>query len=259
LGQVGGQVGDQVWDQVGDQVWDQVRDQVRDQVGRAGYGQHDANWLGFYAAFAEFGIGAADRLSGMTRAARASGWWWPFRDACILTERPIELHRDERGRLHSIGGLALAYPDGWGIYAVHGVRVTEAIAKGEFGIREIQEQANSEVRRVMIDVYERDDRGRYLRDAGAKVLHSDVDQYGHPRRLLRMEIPDDEPYVAVEVTDSTPQPNGVHKTYTLRVPPDLRPMLGDGKFGTAQEMTCHNAVACTWGKYGHEYRPQVET
>lgn len=34
--------------------------------------------------------------------ARAAGWWWPFRDAVIVTERPAERHLDNQGRVKSI-------------------------------------------------------------------------------------------------------------------------------------------------------------
>jgi hypothetical protein len=161
--------------------------------------------------------------------------------------------------------MALSYPDGWGIYAVHGVRLTNErgaqVTSGKFGVSDIRGEPNAEVRRVMVDLYEGADRGKYLRDAGAAVLHSDVDALGLPRRLLRIEMGDDEPYVAVEVTNSTPEPDGTRKLYTIRVHPELRPMPAppSRSFGPAQEMTCHNAVASTFGKLGKEYWPEVET
>jgi len=119
-GQVWGQVRDQVWDQVSgqvsgqvrdqvrDQVWDQVRDQVRGQVSgqvwgqvwRAGYGQHDAGWLSFYATFSSAALAACDRLAGLF-ALSACGWWWPFAGACVFTERPTRLEMDG-GRLELV-------------------------------------------------------------------------------------------------------------------------------------------------------------
>jgi hypothetical protein len=70
-----------------------------------------------------FGIGSqyvlpeVDRLAALMRVARGSGWWWPHRTLAILTERPTALHRDAHGRLHSRNGPALAYPDGFAIWA----------------------------------------------------------------------------------------------------------------------------------------------
>jgi len=49
--------------------------------------------------------------------ASSSGWWWPFKDVIILSERPTELHHYKR-RLHNCNGPALLYPDGWGIWSI---------------------------------------------------------------------------------------------------------------------------------------------
>lgn len=119
--QVGAQVGDQVWDQVGDKVWAQVRDQVGDRVWDAVQGQHDAGFLGWCDALRR--IGVAVDVDGLSLVARNAGWWWPMRDAAILTDRPDTLHRDPQGRLHCTTGPALRYRDGWSIYAIHGERV----------------------------------------------------------------------------------------------------------------------------------------
>ena len=101
--------------QVGAQVWDQVWEAI--------LGCHDANWLGFYAAFERFGIKAAQKLHGLQEVARSCGWWWPFADAVILTERPNKILRDDQNRLHCENGPALSYPDGFSVYAWHGTRL----------------------------------------------------------------------------------------------------------------------------------------
>ena len=123
--QVTAQVQDQVRDQVREQVWDQV-------VSSALWGQHDAAFM----AWADFWLraGVIDRGSGLLAVARTAGWWWAFSDVAVLTERPTALHRDAAGRLHNPDGMALQYPDGWGIHALHGVRVpTETHIKTETG------------------------------------------------------------------------------------------------------------------------------
>jgi hypothetical protein len=250
--QVGAQVGDQVraqvWaqvrDQVGAQVGDQVGAQVWDQVGaqvyRAGYGQHDASWLGWLDAFTQFGL--ADIVApaaGLTRIAESSGWWWPFAGAIIFTDRPARLRRDERGRLHSDDGAAIQYPDGWGIYAWHGVRVAEAVIlrPEQLTIEQIRNEPNAEVRRVMLERFGFD---RYLSASGAIPVHAD--ECG---TLYRCEIPGDEPLTLVSVLNSTPEPDGSTKTYHLRVPPGMQ--------------TAREAIAWTFGLPAEKYRPVVET
>ncbi len=54
------------------------------------------------------------------------------------------------------------------------------------------------------------------------------------------------------------------RDYMLPVHPELRPILeplprGPGGFGEPQAMTCHNAVASTFGLKGEQYAPEYET
>jgi hypothetical protein len=168
------------------------------------------------------------------------GWWWPFQGAVILTEKPTQIHRDGRNRLHNTSGPALGYSDGWGVYAVHGVRVPRDIIESRelLTITRISSEKNSEVRRVMIDLYQAD---KYVRDSGSKLIHEGRDG----RRLWSRSVPDDESIVMVEVTNSTKEPDGTFKKYMLRVPPDTR--------------NADEAVAWTFGMTSTEYEPQVET
>jgi hypothetical protein len=181
---------------------------------------------------------------------------------CIISDRPEFIHRDARNRPHCSDGPHIKWRDGVELHYIHGIRVTPRITAGQFTVQEIRNQSNAEVRRVMIDRYNVGDPGRYLRDAGAVVLHQDVDPVGHPRRLLQIEQQGDEAYVGVELTNSTPEPDGTHKIYTLRCGPQLRPMVVLGirsRVGRPQEMTCHNAVASLAGFYGCHYTLAIET
>jgi hypothetical protein len=54
---------------------------------------------------------------------RSSGWWFPFADVCIMTERHRALHFDADRRLHCETGPAIECRDGFRVYAWHGVRV----------------------------------------------------------------------------------------------------------------------------------------
>ncbi|MBN2118545.1 MAG: hypothetical protein JW730_18370 [Anaerolineales bacterium] len=104
-------------------------------------------------------------------------------------------------------------------------------------VGEVQAESNAEIRRVMIERY---GQGRYLEDAGAKIIHSSGD-----RILYRQEIPDDEPLVMVRVLNSTPEPTGEIKSYFLRVPPDIT--------------DADQAVAWTFGMTRDDYHPEMET
>lgn len=158
-------VTDQVWPLVADQVVDEVRTLIVDQAGgtldgtplvqQGGYGHYDAGWLAFYDFFGDVcGLPVAEKIRGLLLLAGA-GWWWPFSGACIITERPSEVHCDDAGRLHNSTGAALLYPDRWGVYAVHGVRVPADVIEHPESITaaRIQAESDAEVRRVMIERY----------------------------------------------------------------------------------------------------------
>ena len=63
--------------------------------------------------------------------------------------------------------------------------------------------------------------------------------------LLHAEIDDDEPLVMVRVVNSSPEPDGTHKTYFIRVNPEMT--------------DARTAVAWTFGLSADEYDPVMET
>ncbi|MFH8478670.1 DUF6745 domain-containing protein [Streptomyces sp. DSS69] len=195
-------------------------------------GQHDAAWL---AAF----DGRGDRLTGLTEVARNAGWWWPYEKAVVISERPEVLHRDEAGRLDHGAGPALAYPDGFALYAWRGMPVPAAFLAELASLtpQRIREEENAELRRVMLEFYGYD---RYLTESGAEPVHRDETGI-----LWRIALEGDEDVVMVEVVNSTPEPDGTHRTYWLRVPPTTR--------------TAKDGVAWTFGLDGAAYAPVRQT
>jgi hypothetical protein len=195
------------------------------------HGQHDAAWLPAFDGAAE--------LAGLARVARSAGWWWPYERVVILTERPTGLHRDNLGRLHHGDGPALSYPDGWGLHAWRGMPIPAEVAAQlpHLTVEQIQAETNAEVRRVMLEHFGFE---RYLRESGAKEVHRD--QTGI---LWRVNMPNDEPLVMVEVINATPEPDGSQRTYFLRVPPDTR--------------TAREGVAWTFALTAEEYEPLTQT
>ncbi|MFH8342511.1 DUF6745 domain-containing protein [Streptomyces sp. AM6-12] len=197
-------------------------------------GQHDAAWL---AAFD--GQEGGEALAGIAAVARAAGWWWPYEKVAVVCERPVELHLDEAGRLDRGDGPALAYPDGFALYAWRGMPVPAEFLDEltELTPRRIREEENAELRRVMLEHYGYD---RYLKESGAAPVQRDETGV-----LWRLELDGDEPQVMVEVVNSTPEPDGTHRTYWLRVPPRTR--------------TAREGVAWTFGLEETEYAPLRQT
>jgi len=57
--------------------------------------------------------------------ARSSGLWWPFEGVAIMSDRPAELHVNERYLLHRPDGPAVVYRDSSNAYAWNGKAVPE--------------------------------------------------------------------------------------------------------------------------------------
>ncbi|MEU9127121.1 DUF6745 domain-containing protein [Kitasatospora sp. NPDC048540] len=200
-------------------------------------GPHDAAWLAAFDA-----AGALDGphpLAPLAEIARGAGWWWPYEGVALVSERPVELHRDEAGRLDRADGPALAYPDGFALHAWRGMPVPPGFLAELAAVtpERIRTEENAELRRVMLEFYGYE---RYLADSGAEPLHRDATGV-----LWRIQLPDDEPVVMVEVVNSTAESDGTFRTYWLRVPPSTR--------------TARAGVAWTFGVPEQEYRPQRET
>ncbi|MET9918257.1 DUF6745 domain-containing protein [Streptomyces sp. NPDC059605] len=195
-------------------------------------GQHDAAWL---AAF----DGRGDRLNGLAEVARNAGWWWPYERAVVISERPQALHRDEAGRLDRGDGPALAYADGFALHAWRGMPVPAEFLDELNALtpKRIREEENAELRRVMLEFYGYD---RYLSESGAEPVHRDETGV-----LWRIALAGDEDVVMVEVVNSTPEPDGTHRVYWLRVPPGTR--------------TAKAGVAWTFGVGSEEYAPLQQT
>jgi hypothetical protein len=184
-------------------------------------------------------------LEQLVALARSAGPWLMGKEQAVLSERPLRLRLDDRGRLHSTDGPALVYGDGTEAFAIHGVVVPGQVVtdRGSITVGQIDAEANVEVRRVLIEQFGVE---RLIREGGASLVHEDG-----TGRLWRRELRSlgwsnrDEPVVMVEVVNSTPEPDGTQRTYFLRVPPETS--------------TAHEAVAWTFGLGGIEYLPAAES
>ena len=57
--------------------------------------------------------------------ARSSGMWWPFERVAVMSERPAEIHVNEKYLLHRSDGPAVVYRDEWNAYAWNGKAVPQ--------------------------------------------------------------------------------------------------------------------------------------
>ncbi|GAA3133068.1 DUF6745 domain-containing protein [Nonomuraea salmonea] len=198
------------------------------------FGQHDAPWLSAFD-----GHDGLDGLDGLKRVAEQAGWWWPYERVAVVTERPVELHLDDLGRLHRAEGPALAFADGFALHAWHGMPVPAGFGAAMTALtpERIRAEPNAELRRAMLEHFGPE---RYLAESGAEPLHSDETGV-----LWRVELAGDEPLTMVEVVNSTPEPDGTRRTYFLRVPPWTE--------------RARQGVAWTFGVAEDDYHPERET
>lgn len=191
--------------------------------------------------------------------ARSAGCWLGADTCVVVSERPLAILRDERGRLHAENAPALAYRDGSALAFWHGVHIPLGVILDRFTLtlQRILREPNAEVARVMVSLY---GEARFLRNAGAEAVHQD--DFG---TLYRYRLHDRD-LLMVKVVNSTPEPDGGFKDYFLSVHPELRPLPPPGvnpwqwfRDHPPQTLTARNAVASTFSLRGEEYSPDIQT
>ena len=276
-------VWDSVWDSVGDSVWDSVGDSVRTSVWESVWDSvgdskmewrsfslcgicYDSGWAAFYDYFDRIGVKMKCENWPKLKAFLLSGIWDCIlsQDYAIICRLPVEVCKDELGRLHSQSGPAVRWADGYANYAIHGVRFddpTPILHPETITPERVLGESNVEVRRALIDLMGE----RFVREANFELVHADTERPVTPchvclglrptceacgstgvfrpenyRRLLLKRMADDEDMVFLEVVCPS-----TGKQVLLRVPP-----------GTS---SCHQAAAWVAGfDDPSNYRPLVE-
>ena len=137
---------DAVRDAVGDAVRDAVGDAVDDAVRGAKLQWH--YWLGgqfwvggwyygspSYVSFftdvcnLELTKDIKERAEAYRKVCESVNYIWCNSHFVMVCARPKAIHRNARGQLHNENGKAIEYPDGWGLYALNGVRFPEDLFK----------------------------------------------------------------------------------------------------------------------------------
>ncbi len=142
-----------VWDSGWERVWLSVRKSLRASVWKIVDASVEAYRiapaLAFYRFFDEY-LAPNDLAYLAHFNERVSGYWLGHEEA-IVVRRPHVISLDAEGRLHSATSKCIEYPDGWGFWAWHGVRVpAQVILAPETLTREdFLNEENVEVRRVI--------------------------------------------------------------------------------------------------------------
>jgi hypothetical protein len=220
-----------VWNSVRDSVWASVWDSVRDSVkvsvwnsvkvsvGDSVYGQHEAGWLSFYSYFLEAcNLEACKRLLPLMKYAESSGWWIPRKGVILLSERPIRCGVNERGLLHNnTGKMAIEYPDGFGVYAVNGVRLPEkygSIKSNDWKPEWILEEQNQEIKRLFLETIPKEKVESVL---NLHTLDTFKTEYSTYELVEAKNNPYPSPYKALRMSCPT-----TGKPYLIRVEPEIK-------------------------------------
>jgi len=158
----------------------------------------------------------------------------PFEDICLISEPAKKMTKDSSSRLHCEIGPAALYPDGFQVFAWHGVHFPpewldqKPTAKTALSLR------NTELRRVACEMIGWDS---VLKQMKAKTINRDRDPEIGELLSLKGFSDIDEKFLRVRC--------GTGRDFVLPVPPDMR--------------TARQANAWTWGLEGDQYKPEVRT
>lgn len=198
------------------------------------WGSQEVYWIARYQTARLLGVAFkpedVERLDEYSEI-QHMGWAWPHENGCVVMDRPTVCRMEEatptRWRLHCADGPALAYGDGYALYAWHGVRMPAHVIEHPDQItpEQITAEPNAEVRRVMLDRFGAE---RYL--TAVKAVKVQADDTGE---LYRLRLAEGDEVCVVKVFNSTAEPDGTFKPYYLPVPSECE--------------TARAAVAWTFG------------
>ena len=213
------EISEQLRRQLDDQLWDQLSDQLRGKTNEAWWGQHYIGWMAWLNFARQIGVKYSAELdAGLDGwdAASDTGWFWPYKNVCVCTERPVAQHLDANGRLHHPSDMAMRFGDGYGFFVWHGVRVPDWVLTPS--LEQIAAETNAEIRRCAIEAYGW--RG-YLDSLGSAPVAVCDDPANAPQVLELYDVPDglyDGPVRLLVMTNGTVERDGTRRMYAETVP-----------------------------------------
>ncbi len=143
------------------------------------------------------------------------GWFLPYENICLISDRPRKLHLNHQYCLHADGELAIEFADGQGFYAYEGVIIPRKYGQLEAKNWQSQwllEEQNAELRRVLI-------RGLGYDRLAAELEAEEIDSWQEYTLVRFNKIIDDvdeQPICLLKMT--CPSTKYIH---ALRIPPNF--------------------------------------
>ena len=242
---LGSSLGSSLWSSLGSSLgsslrsslWSSLRSSLRSSLESSlrslrscFWGQHEAYWIAFYDVPRRLGIVTYSEVDSRALGlwatlARSCGWWWPYENTCVVSERPSLVRTEtwdaSQGtvRLHCADGPAMLFPDGWPVYAWHGTSVPAGLIEDGWDMQRILTERNAEVRRCAIEKLGWGEFEKHL----PKV--AEAADPGNPGQVITLyDLPpgleDTYPERArlLLCTNGTPEPDGTRRRFGLPVP-----------------------------------------
>ena len=135
-----------------------------------------------------------EKVRGLWIIAKSAGWYIPHENICWISERH-NICKLKNGVIHSDKGPAIAYPDGFSIYALNGVRVPKEIVETpaqKLDAKIILKEQNVEIRREIVRKIGIE---KVCRDLEAKSIETKGD---YELLLLNLNDKRDRPYLKMK-------------------------------------------------------------
>lgn len=211
------------------------------------YGSMEASWISFYIYMRdELGISLPE-ISGLELALQL-GWFIPFDEACLVSKKPLFIHRNSEGRLDHDTGPVIKWADDEEMYAVNGVIVDKRVITDidSYTPKEILTEPNIELRRIMLD---RADPVKLFERGGAITIDEGLDH--QHRKMVLKKLP---------ALDS--EEEDIHMLF-VKDPAKIIPGLEDKFPETGLRVnptvtSVHEALALSFKLKADKYKPIIE-
>ncbi len=211
----------------------------------------DYEWVAFYDFFADIGILQNEKFN-LFRDFIYSGIYEiaPYERVCIVSTLPLNIHRDENGKMHCLDGYAIEWKDGYGQNHIHGVFIPNDLfikwQQGTMTATDLLQIDNQEQKRVLLKEYGYE---KIFQELGGVVISSRP----HPldksktESVVEMHMGDEEDGIAARFVRTWCWSTG--REYLLRVDPRIElTKTVQGAFAWIADMD-----------HEHEYHMDVET
>jgi uncharacterized protein DUF6745 len=167
-----------------------------------------------------------DRDRAYAEAQSHTGWWWPYTEFVVVSDRPrvlgVETTAPWTYQLHCEDGPAVVWPDDTRVYSWHGTLVPRDLIEGNWTVERIFREPNTEIRRCAI---EKMGWPEFIVKAGLKQVGKPKPDPGNPGFDLTLyDIPEqifEQPVRVLLCANASLELDGTRRRFGLTVPAEI--------------------------------------